>query len=50
VTLAGAFAPPPEWITAAEAARILRRHVGAVKSIALTRANRVLAVPEARML
>jgi hypothetical protein len=40
----------PEPITLADAARILRRHVGAVKSIAPARGIRVQVLPGARIL
>jgi hypothetical protein len=42
--------PPGEWIPLSRAARILGRHVGAIKSIALTGAIRVKALPGARTL
>jgi hypothetical protein len=38
-----------EWITLAETSRVIRRHVNAVKSIALAGAIRVRAVPGARI-
>jgi hypothetical protein len=48
--LAGGYAPQPEWISLADAARILRWHPGAVKSIALARGVRVQVLPRARIL